>query len=220
VAGDYEKTLISEQHFDTPRPKIVSMNLKVDLYPHHPRGDDARLLCRREPHRRAAEGHPPAVRPRPEGEGRFDEGGRPAAKPYKRFNYRIFALDTPMLPGERRVITFTTERAQRGFRNSGNETRVVDNGTFINNNEIAPLLGVERSGCFRTGPSAASTACRRNCARRSWATRPAGRSTTCAMTPTLCGRHHRHDGRRPDADRARLRSVQRDRKAVAARHGS
>jgi aminopeptidase N len=77
------------------------------------------------------------------------EGGRPTANPYRRFNYRIYALDTPMLPGERRVITFTTERSQRGFRNRGNETRIVDNGTFLNNAEITPLLGVERSGLLQ-----------------------------------------------------------------------
>ena len=54
-----------------------------------------------------------------------------------------------MLPGERRTISFTTERAQRGFRNSGNETRVVPNGTFVNNGEFAPLLGMERIGLLQ-----------------------------------------------------------------------
>ncbi|CAN1567858.1 M1_APN_like domain containing protein [Caulobacteraceae bacterium] len=148
--ADFEKTLISERRFDAlPRPKIVSMTLKVDLYPHQPRATtlgsyvvenrtdaplrDIHLLFDRDVTVKAVS----------------IEGGRPAANPYKRFNYRIFALDTPMLPGERRVITFTTERAQRGFRNRGNETRVVDNGTFLNNAEIAPLLGVERSGLLQ-----------------------------------------------------------------------
>ena len=35
---------------------------------------------------------------------------------------------------------------QQGFRNSGNEHRIVDNGTFLDNTEIAPILGMDRNG--------------------------------------------------------------------------
>ena len=148
--AEYEKVLIHEHHFDArPRPKIVSMKLEVDLYPHEPRATtwgsyvvenrtgaplkEIHLLFDRDLKVKAVS----------------IEGGRPTANPYRRFNYRIFALDTPMLPGERRVITFTTERSQRGFRNRGNETRIVDNGTFLDSSEITPLLGVERSGLLQ-----------------------------------------------------------------------
>ena len=141
--ADYEKALLRYEH--RPRPKIVSMKLDVDLYPHEPRvttwGSYVVENKTAEPLR--------------EIHVLFDrdlkvkalsiQGARPK-KTFARFNYRIFALDTPMLPGERRTVTFTTERAQRGFRNRGNETRVVDNGTFLNNAEIAPALGMERQG--------------------------------------------------------------------------
>jgi ABC-2 type transport system permease protein len=63
----------------------------------------------------------------------------------KPFGYRIYALDRPMKPGETRVMNFATERRQRGFRNSDNETRLVPNGTFLNNFQIAPLIGMDRS---------------------------------------------------------------------------
>ncbi len=59
-----------------------------------------------------------------------------------RFNYRIFTFDSPMLPGEKRTLSFTTEVAQRGFRNRDNLTSVVDNGTFVNSEEIAPVIGM------------------------------------------------------------------------------
>ena len=39
-------------------------------------------------------------------------------------------------------MSFITQRAQKGFPNSGGESRVVANGTFINNLEIAPILGM------------------------------------------------------------------------------
>ncbi|HEY1604261.1 MAG TPA: M1 family aminopeptidase [Allosphingosinicella sp.] len=64
----------------------------------------------------------------------------------KRFGYRIYTLDRPMQPGETRMMSFTTERRQVGFRNGGNDTRLVTNGTFLNNFEIAPLIGMDRNG--------------------------------------------------------------------------
>jgi aminopeptidase N/ABC-type transport system involved in multi-copper enzyme maturation permease subunit len=62
----------------------------------------------------------------------------------KEFGYRIYALDAPMQPGETRSLSFETRRWQRGFRNSGNDTRLVRNGTFLNNMEIAPAIGMDR----------------------------------------------------------------------------
>ena len=59
-------------------------------------------------------------------------------------NYRIYTFDLPLAPGERREIRFETVREQRGFRNSNNETRVVANGTFLDNLQITPSLGVDR----------------------------------------------------------------------------
>src|SRR6185503_1734993 len=34
---------------------------------------------------------------------------------------------------------------QRGFKNSGNTTRLVDNGTFVNNFEFGPVVGMDRA---------------------------------------------------------------------------
>ena len=62
----------------------------------------------------------------------------------KEFGYRIYALDSPMRPGETRTLSFETRRWQRGFRNSTGDTRLVGNGTFLNNMEIAPTIGMDR----------------------------------------------------------------------------
>jgi ABC-2 type transport system permease protein len=72
------------------------------------------------------------------------EGARPK-QTFERFNYRIFTFDTPMAPGEKRRLSFKTELGQKGFRNSGNMTAIVENGTFLNDMEIAPLLGMDRT---------------------------------------------------------------------------
>jgi aminopeptidase N len=62
----------------------------------------------------------------------------------REFGYRIYALDSPMQPGETRTLSFETRRWQRGFRNGTNDTRLVGNGTFLNNMEIAPAIGMDR----------------------------------------------------------------------------
>jgi ABC-2 type transport system permease protein len=64
----------------------------------------------------------------------------------KIFGYRIYALDRPMAPGETRGLSFVTRRWQRGFRNEGNDTRLVANGTFLNNFEIMPTIGMDENG--------------------------------------------------------------------------
>ncbi|MDB5457284.1 MAG: aminopeptidase [Caulobacter sp.] len=144
--ADYEKTLLRFEA--VPQPKIVAMTLDIDLRPHEPSVDTmgSYVLENR------------AGQPLKEIHVRFDrdlevkglaiEGAR-SKMTYDRFNYRIFAFDTPMLPGERRKMSFITRRAQTGFPNSDPETRVVDNGTFINNLEIAPVLGISRDGLLR-----------------------------------------------------------------------
>lgn len=57
-------------------------------------------------------------------------------------HFRVYTFDTPLAPGQRAEIRFETVREQDGFRNSNNENRVVENGTFLNNWEITPALGV------------------------------------------------------------------------------
>lgn len=56
-------------------------------------------------------------------------------------NYRIFRFDQPLQPGQATEIRFETVREQQGFRNSNNETRLVENGTFLDNFQILPILG-------------------------------------------------------------------------------
>ncbi len=141
--ADYEKTLLPFEN--TPQPKIVAMTLDVDLRPRAPSIETKGSYV--------IENKTGA--PLKEIHVRFDrdlqvkglsiEGARPK-KTFEAFNYRIFAFDTPMRPGERRKMSFITLRAQRGFPNSDQESRVVDNGTFVNNMEIAPILGMSRMG--------------------------------------------------------------------------
>jgi aminopeptidase N len=65
---------------------------------------------------------------------------------WPRFHYAIYRLDTPLAVGEQRVLGFHTTLEERGFPNSDPLTRIVANGTFVNNSEITPALGMTRDG--------------------------------------------------------------------------
>jgi len=65
-----------------------------------------------------------------------------------RFNYRIYAFDKPMQPGETRNLAFTTTFQQQGFRNSGNLVQIMDNGTFVNDRDLRPVIGMDRNGAL------------------------------------------------------------------------
>lgn len=144
--ADLEKTLLPFEN--TPQPKIVAMTLDVDLKPHAPSLETKGSYVIENK----------TASPLKEIHVRFDrdlqvkglsiEGARPK-KTFEKFNYRIFAFDTPMAPGERRKMSFITLRSQRGFPNSDQESRIVDNGTFVNNMEIAPILGMSRDGLLQ-----------------------------------------------------------------------
>jgi len=75
--------------------------------------------------------------------------GATLIKNYPEYQYRIYRLATPLAPGATTELGFTTERTQHGFLNTGNDTRVVENGTFVDNFEIVPSIGMDRGGLLQ-----------------------------------------------------------------------
>lgn len=66
-----------------------------------------------------------------------------------KFNYRIYKLDKPLRPGEELYLRFETLRWHKGFRNDGPNTRLIENGTFLTNNELMPVIGMSYKGLLR-----------------------------------------------------------------------
>ena len=144
--ADYEKSLL--RYETTPQPKIVDVKLDVSIEPGVPRATTWGVYViqnrtgepLREVHVRF---------PRDLVVGSLSiEGARPKFT-YDRFNYRIFAFDTPMAPGEQRRMAFETVLTERGFRNSGDLVNVVGNGTFLTDRDITPSLGMDRRGLLQ-----------------------------------------------------------------------
>ena len=76
---------------------------------------------------------------------RLDIAGGSLQKALTNFGHRILALSPPMQPGEQRDLAFETLQEEPGFVNASPATRVVRNGTFLDNDSIAPTLGVHRA---------------------------------------------------------------------------
>ena len=57
--------------------------------------------------------------------------------------YRIYELSKPMNPGDSIDIEINTQYITKGFENGVGYTRIVNNGTFLNNGRILPSLGYQ-----------------------------------------------------------------------------
>jgi hypothetical protein len=142
LRADYEKKYLKFEKL--PQPSVVDVKLRVDLYPEETRAEiQGDYVLRNNSAGPIRDVH---VR---RGDLDMDiksvavEGAKLASFDGK-FDYRIFRFDRPMMPGETRALSFRTQRWQRGFRNSGYDTRLVRNGTFLNNSEFAPIIGMDR----------------------------------------------------------------------------
>jgi len=144
--ADYEKRFL--QYETLPQPTIAEVTLAVDLYPsRHQAEVKGEYVLENRTQAAIQDVH---VRFVPELEVRKVElDGAREKEAFKRFNYRILTLDTPMQPGERRTLSFETVAGQKGFKNTGNTTRVVENGTFLSNFEFAPFIGMDRGNLLQ-----------------------------------------------------------------------
>jgi ABC-2 type transport system permease protein len=144
--ADYEKALLRFEH--NSQPSVVAVTLKVDIHPHEPLAESRGLYVMEN--KTGAPLYEVHVRFMRDVEvcALSIEGGR-KKQTFDRFNYRIFAFDTPMKPGERRTLAFTTRVGQHGFRNRFDQTAVVDNGTFLNSLELGPIIGMDREELLR-----------------------------------------------------------------------
>lgn len=138
LSVDYEKAY---RRYETlPQPRITGVQLNVDIYPRERRYEARGIYVIENktdapiPRVHVGYGLNTIVR------SQQLEGAR-IVKADQRLLYYIWQFDTPLQPGERRMLTFTLARANPGFRSGSNVSSVVWNGTFFNNFESMPILG-------------------------------------------------------------------------------
>ncbi|MFM7784449.1 MAG: aminopeptidase, partial [Gammaproteobacteria bacterium] len=127
----------------TLQPTVTHVNLDVAIYPRErfavTEGSYTLENRNAEPIRELLLQTPPELRIE-----RLEMPGATLEREYADFGFRVYRLAQALQPGEKQVLRFATRMQERGFPNSGAQTRLVANGSFINNVEIAPVLGVSR----------------------------------------------------------------------------
>jgi ABC-2 type transport system permease protein len=62
------------------------------------------------------------------------------------YQHRIYRLAQPMPPGGEVDLTFRSRRWVRGYRNGWPETQLIENGSFLSETQLVPVVDVGRSG--------------------------------------------------------------------------
>ncbi|HSI49737.1 MAG TPA: M1 family aminopeptidase [Ideonella sp.] len=126
-----------------PMPRVTTVTLDVQLYPKETKAvTSGSYRIENRSGQPISELHLSWAKPM-----QLDEVTLPGAslqKEYAQWSYRIYRLQPAMQPGEVRTLAFKTTLQQRGFSNGAPLTRLVDNGSFIENSAISPSIGINR----------------------------------------------------------------------------
>ncbi|WP_435417875.1 ABC transporter permease subunit [Parerythrobacter aurantius] len=147
LQADYEKKYLKYEALK--QPSLTDVTLKVDLYPDQLRADVSgtyRLV--NDTGAPVETLHVRLV----DDDTRLLEVQLPGARLVANdttFQHRIYRFDSPMAPGAEATMTFKTQRWHKALSTTGYGTRLVKNGTFLNNGEFAPSIGMDRSGLLQ-----------------------------------------------------------------------
>ena len=143
-SADYERKYLKYENM--PRPVVTKVTLDAQLFP-----KERRLLVKgrydlrndtaapiRDVHIRTGERE--AEWPK------LELAGARLVSNDEKFNYRIYRFDKPLAPGASTSLDFTSQIWRRGFRAGSPATDIIENGTFTNNFDFAPIIGMSRQG--------------------------------------------------------------------------
>lgn len=144
--ADFEKAFL--QYEKLPLPRITDVKMDVQLYPREARAvttGSYRMVNRTAaPIEQLHVNWPENLKI-----DRLEIDRAVLGEDKKPYPYRIYKFDPPMQPGEERELRFATTLEERGFPNGAPLTRIVANGTFLNNGEITPNVGMGRDGLLK-----------------------------------------------------------------------
>ncbi|MFY0625278.1 MAG: aminopeptidase [Reichenbachiella sp.] len=138
--ADYEKTL--KTYKTLIQPKIVDINLTVDLYPEN-RDFTAKgyFVITNKSEEDIKDIH---IQGSSEEDAEISmlsfEGDANVKESFEEFRYTIYELNTPLQPGDSIKMNWQIDFTTEGFKEGGSSTSVVYNGTFFNN-FIFPTFG-------------------------------------------------------------------------------
>ncbi len=128
------------KHRDLPQPTIADLTLDIALYPEERRAvTKGHYVLRNLTARPIRDIHLRVV----DHDLKLTSVAIPGARLIHNdpeFDYRIYRLDRPMQPREERVLNFATLRWHRGFLNRYPATAMIENGTFLSNTDLMPVV--------------------------------------------------------------------------------
>ncbi len=139
--ASYEKAL--KKYEDLPQPKIVEVNLAVDIYPYQ-RDFVAKgyYYLKNKTSQPIADIH---IQQSPDNELKVKqltfENGAVIKESFEDFRYFIYQLNQPLQPGDSIKMDFEVAFTTEGFKEGATNTSVVFNGTFFNNTSFFPSIG-------------------------------------------------------------------------------
>ncbi len=139
----YERSL--KKYENLPQPKVVGVKIEMDLYPEERdyilQGTYLMQNKNQEPI------HEIHIQKYPDDQITLEVNFERTSVPdnqWNEFGYRIFKLEEPLLPGDSIEMNFLQTFETSGFVSGESNTRVVDNGTFLNN-DYFPGIGYNRN---------------------------------------------------------------------------
>ncbi|MEQ1517855.1 MAG: M1 family aminopeptidase, partial [Usitatibacteraceae bacterium] len=140
---EYEKKYKSTA--GTPQPRVTAVSVKTDLYPREQRARMAGSYCLKNKNEQPVDTvwlgfvQDDLVFHKLE----FDVPAELQENDEKTA-VRRYKLKTPLAPGAEMTLNFDLELVTHGFTNTGSNTQVVYNGTFING-RILPVIGYQEN---------------------------------------------------------------------------
>jgi hypothetical protein len=132
------------QYRDLPQPKITDVRADVDIYPHQRKVDvRGHYVLRNKTAQPISELH--MRLPADMKLVRAEFAPHEVVSDDPAHGYTIYRLARPLAPGASMDFDFTLQYWSRGFRNAPDDTRVVDNGTFLSS-EAFPHFGYDENG--------------------------------------------------------------------------
>lgn len=129
------------QYEKLPMPRTVDVKLEVDIYPYRQRVETRGIHILEN----KTGVNIPVVHisfsPQLASVPHVALEGASLASVDEQYRYYIFELETPMAPGELRVLEFETLIHNEGFPHRSPDVRLVRNGTFLDNRRLAPYIG-------------------------------------------------------------------------------
>ncbi|MCC1484646.1 M1 family aminopeptidase [Winogradskyella immobilis] len=140
---DYEKELKQFEYL--PQPKIVDVNLKLELYPStRDYTVEGYYILKNTNTEDIASIH---IQKLLEGNITIDslsfEGGATRDNQYKKFDYSIFNLNKVLKPGDSIKMYFKQNFMTKGFESGSSNVNINKNGTFFSNSDL-PTIGYTR----------------------------------------------------------------------------